>query len=278
MFKKFNNFFKKRKNKLKKTSAYKKLESKKPINKSNKAKFKDVYFEGSLEKGLAYTKKAKELLKESPGLLNDFLKLTNSKKPKLEKSFINKKGKRVYYSIIKEDLKKGSYNTESSYLINLKINKIDFKFYVKKSFGINSRKFKSFLEMKGVQILKDYGFDVIPAQFSFYSKSSRASYIAYNYIDHMYSLKNAYKKKLLDYSEIIRINNKLKSMQKEINNYLKKNYKRYNLPKDIMIKDIAPENPKKMTEANVFYDPKTEKIFLFDPWVISESNFYSGYK
>jgi len=219
-------------------------------------------------KGLGYSQKAKQLLRECPNLMKNILNLQKQNQI-CKRRFIgvNKLGNKYSYSIEKHvavNFVHFGSNTNNYYILKTNTVHGSKNFFIKETSteAIYYLNMNAFHELKALQIIKDAGFNIIPAHFAYTDVHSGKSFIAYDFSNYII-LDEAYNKQLILSPTVYEICNKLDAIQQKVNKYLEKHRTKYELHDGIKkIEDILPYD-----KFNVFVDPKTKKIYLFDPWL-----------
>ena len=118
-------------------------------------------------------------------------------------------------------------------------------------------------ESKALNVISDYLKEhkeskiiTVQFKFSYLDREKGVSYICYNFQEGHHP-KTLLQRKQIGIKEYLDINRRLGVFEKRLNEYLAKNLKKYNLEEGTILTDISPEN--------VFYDPKTKKIRIFNP-------------
>lgn len=123
-------------------------------------------------------------------------------------------------------------------------------------------------ESKALNVISDYLKEhkeskiiTVPFKFSYLDREKGVSYICYNF-QFGHHPETLAQRKEISITEYVGINRKLREFETRVNEYLKKNYKKFNIEPGTTLSDISPQN--------CFYDPKTKKIRIFNPVLLKE--------
>lgn len=121
-------------------------------------------------------------------------------------------------------------------------------------------------ESKALNIITEYlkehkesGIRTVPFKFGFLDRETGVSYMCYDYQYGHHPETLAHRKEI-SITEYVGINRKLREFEARVNEYLKRNYKRFGVEEGSLLSDISPQNS--------FYDPKAKKIRIFNPVLI----------
>ncbi|MFA5745418.1 MAG: hypothetical protein WCX82_02165 [archaeon] len=182
------------------------------------------------------------------------------------------------FSIYKQmSYKSDGVHTQRAFILEVN-NKLGTKRYYIKEEKISREKTDQFTlsytwedaitESKALNIITEYlkehkesGIKTVPFKFGFLDREKGVSYICYDYQygHHPETLEH---RKEISVTEYTGINRKLREFETRVNEYLKRNYKKFGVEPGTTISDISPEN--------CFYDPKTKRIRIFNPVLLKE--------
>lgn len=121
-------------------------------------------------------------------------------------------------------------------------------------------------ESKALNIITEYlkehkesGIKTVPFKFGFLDREKGVSYMCYDYQYGHHPETLAHRKEI-SMTEYVGINRKLREFEARVNEYLKRNYKKFGVEEGSILSDISPQN--------CFYDPKAKKIRIFNPVLI----------
>jgi hypothetical protein len=232
---------------------------------------------------LAYSEHGKDIISKNKGLFKAFLEMDKQKLSKYKDP--NNK-----FIIERLKVKRQSKNASETYKIIIN-GKIIEKYFVKEIneegnprnkytfYGQIKEQLDGYHEMKAITILEDLGIDVIKAHFSYLNPYSKKTYIAYEF-SNLKTVKELVKQKKISSEELQKIKNKILKLEIIIEDALKnkKNTIKYQtIPGITKVKETKHKTlttnyrPTQISDINVgntFYDPKTKKIYIFDPWYV----------
>ncbi|MDD4049773.1 MAG: hypothetical protein PHX47_02070 [Candidatus ainarchaeum sp.] len=256
----FINFFKL--NKEKKTTLQPKINfSLKKAIKGKKEKLEITTKENKYKK-IMYTKKAKDLIKNTPGLLREIREYLEGKKyrPKVYTVFLDKEKVRLRIEEINRP-SKNSILTNNFYKIEIKDGKEIHKFFVKKKkITTNTLCCIGTREMQALDIINQAGFNIIKPHFA-YKIKGKESFIFYEYQDKIIDAEKAFLERKINSEDIKQISRKLNNLETRINDFIKVKYPNENFK----ITDISSNTQKNKHALPVFIDFENKKLFLFDP-------------
>ena len=123
-------------------------------------------------------------------------------------------------------------------------------------------------ESKALNVISDYlkihkesKISTVPFKFSYLDRDKGVSYMCYDF-QYGHHPETLAQRKEISITEYVGINRKLREFETRVNEYLKKNYKKFNIEPGTTLSDISPQN--------CFYDPKTKKIRIFNPVLLKE--------
>jgi hypothetical protein len=250
-----------------------KKESKEPtwdLTKRNPDKCKsNVKHSFGQKRQILYSPHAKRVVSKSPEIIKSFLEMFNSLKrvQTLTRQVTLKSGEKIVYSLSKIPRPTKNSKVTSNFFIFevLRAGKTS-RYFVKHldlQTNIFFRSYHGVNEMLALKMIKKAGFNVVPSYLSYSDKGK--SFIFYRYQEKLIDAEKAYIKGILTEKDISNIRAKLYRAEKEVNKYSKgKNIKsKYYEGKEIA--DIYPIPSKEFESLPVFIDPKTKKLFIYDP-------------
>jgi hypothetical protein len=261
---KFSDLFHLRKKKPRKSTKWS-LTSDKPLG--IKDKLKQVI---GKRRQLIYSAEAKKNISENKHLIKIFLELFKSNSIEA-KTITLKSGKKVLISLkeIKDSIS-NSYHTNNFYLFSIKSKSETKKYFVKfvkDSLDIK-KGFNGINEITALDIIKKIGFNVVPAHFSYVDYNANKSFIFYEFQDKLIDAEKAYKKKIIDGDDVLKIKQKLKRAELKINKELS-TYQGLKVHPKNKIYNVYPNKFKDFSALPVFIDPKTKKLYIYDPLLSS---------
>jgi len=228
------------------------------IRKPIKHKMGDTTFYANHTRELGYSLHGKDAIKNTRGLLTAFYKMSNEKL-----SYYKDPNGR--FSIRLENPRAG-FNTNKAYIVN-----VGSKAYFVKEINDDSKmpgysfkiKYESgrdgVSEHKAIELLKQFGINVIPVHLSYVNPIDKKSFVVYEF------------SKLKTADELLRENKitavKYKNIQKkliEIEEHINREFHKFDLVKYSKLYDLDTDN--------VFYSLKENKFYIFDPILLKKGS------
>jgi len=229
--------------------------------KTKKEKLKVTTIENQNRK-VKYTQKAKEIIRNTPGLLREIKDYLHGQKyrPRVYTVYLDNEKTKLIIQEISRPSRNGMI-TDNYYTVEITNKKEKLKFFVKRkklrNYHLNSDGTR---EMKALEIIKSAGFNVIEPYFSWNTKG-KESFIFYEYQSKMVDVEKAYLQGKINEKDITYLRKKLQRTETKINDYIKKRYPN----KTFKINDIAPNSSKENHALHLFINFETKKLYLFDP-------------
>jgi len=247
------------------------LNERQKIEVKEKVKNPRFRFVESETKELGYSKLAKQIIRETPGLLREFYRVSKERL----REYKDPEGR---FEIERHLMLPSVRTTNVAYVLSVKHNGKTRKFFIKETnnSGILERtsgnnKTTSFLdyvnrgidgisEARALSLIQDCGIQIITHHFAFKDLERKKSYIVYDFVPELLNgihLKKLISRKQVPISKIQEIKEYIKDAKDKIYQELK-NKKKYGIDDNRIITDILDFD-------NIYYDSKKDKVFLFDP-------------
>ncbi len=230
------------------------------------------------ERELVYSKHAKSKVAIIPKLIPSFLLMFkkvrsyNSERIKEVSMILNSiSNKPVIVSL--KSLEKpslNSFHTQDYLLFEIKSGSSSSSKYFVKHTADSVDLFNNFhgaAEIKALDIISKAGFNVISAHFGYVDKINKKSFIFYEFQEKLIDAETAYNKKLINDKQVFKIRKALFKVEQNVNKFIPK-YKDLKTTSNATIKDVFPFHTKDNHSLPVFIDPKTKKLYIYDPWLL----------
>ncbi len=247
------------------------LNEKQKIEVKEKPKKPRFRFVETETKELGYSKLAKQIIHQTPGLLREFYRVSKEKL----KEYKDPNG---LFEIKRHLMFPSVRTTNVAYVLSVKHNGRIKKFFIKETnnSGILERtsgdnkttSFNDYIERgidgiseaRALSLIQECGVQIITHHFAFKDLERKKSYIVYDFVPELLSgahLKKLVSKKLIPLNKIQEIKQYIEEAKIKIYQELT-NKKKYGIEANRIITDILDFD-------NIYYDRKKDKIFLFDP-------------
>jgi len=228
-------------------------------------------FVESETKELGYSKLAKQIIHNTPGLLREFYRVSKE----MLKEYKDPEGR---FEIKRHLMSPSVRTTNVAYVLSVKHNGKINKFFIKETnnSGILERtsgnnktsSFNDYIdrgidgvsEARALSLIQDCGIQIITHHFAFKDTKIKKSYIVYDFVQELLNgvhLKKLILRKQVSMSKIQEIKQYIEDAKDKVYQELK-NKKKYGIDENRIITDILDFD-------NIYYDRKKDKVFLFDP-------------
>ncbi|MDD4049816.1 MAG: hypothetical protein PHX47_02290 [Candidatus ainarchaeum sp.] len=226
---------------------------------------------------LIYSKHAKSKVAIIPKLIPSFLLMFkkvrsyNSERIKEVSMILNSiSNKPVIVSLKSLDKPSlNSFHTQDYLLFEIKSGSSSSKYFVKHTADSVDlfNNFHGAAEIKALDIISKAGFNVVPAHFGYVDKVNKKSFIFYEFQEKLIDAETAYNKKLINDKQVFKIRKALFKVEQNVNKFIPK-YKDLKTTSNATIKDVFPFHTKEAHSLPVFIDPKSKKLYIYDPWLL----------